>query len=324
MYFYLTGVDYKRAPLSAREDIYRRRVEILDFWAGKCPGRAEALFTCNRIEIYGVAEDSAGAFNNMRAFAGSFPDFSRQAYFKYGEENVFRHALRLACGLESQLQGELQIADQLEAWSERESFGPLIKSFWKDVILLSKEIRSHSELDKYNDNIASLVYQDIVERVGSEISFGIIVVGTGKVAELFARYRVPRARVDFVSHKNYIRAESLAEISGGAAYLPKDLPGLISEADVIVSAASSPHYIVRKSHFEKITLRHGRRLYMYDLALPRGIEPEAGLVKGVLLRDMDDLEGIFERHNRDKKARIDFASALIERMVKDKEVVYAG
>lgn len=324
MYFYLTGVDYKSAPLKDREGIYRKRKEIIDFCENNHHGSMEALFTCNRIEIYGAAKDREGAFSSTRAFAWSFPDFFRHGYFKYGEEDVFKHALRLASGLESQIQGEFQIVTQLDAWLKKESFSQLIKNFWNDVLLLSKEIRFKAGFDKYNDNIASLIYQDIVKYVGSDASFEVIVAGTGKIAELFAEHRIPQAQIKFISHKNRIKAELLAGISGGAVYLPKDLPELILKADVVVGAASSPHYIIRKNYFDKIGLNHGRRLYLYDLALPRNVEPEAGIIKGVLLQNMDDLTGIFERHNRNKKPLMDFASSLIEKIIENRRVVYAG
>jgi len=325
MYFYLTGVDYKNAPLNIRENIYRKRKDIVDFWQSRLPGGIEALFTCNRIEIYGIAECPEEAFSQASEFNSAFPDFSRRAYFKYGKDEVFRHGLRLSCGLESQFHGELQILNQLEAWSGKESFNLMLKSFWQEIIFLSKRIRIEAGLNTHNDNIAPLVYYDFISRRRSSSgSFEVVVAGTGKIAELFAEYRMPQARLSFVSHKNYVKAESLARISGGKACAFKDLPRLLLEADIFISATSSPHYILGKSHFKDAASGRAHQLYVYDLALPRDIEPGVAGMNGILLNNLEDLGRLFQRRNAGKKNKIKIASGLIEKIVKEQpEAVYA-
>lgn len=324
MYFYLTGVDYKSASLSVRENIYRNRGNIVDFWASGYPGKTEALFTCNRIEIYGAAECPEEAFSHTSEFSKAFPDFSRRAYFKYGNDEVLRHGLRIACGLESQLHGEFQILNQLEAWSGKKSFNLALKSFWQEAIFLSKKIRKDAGLNAYYDNIAPLIYHDFINRKSSSDSFKVVVAGTGKIAELFAGYRISQAHLSFVSHKNYIKAESLASVSGGKAYRFKDLPGLLLGADIFISATSSPHYIFGKSHFKDAASKRARELYVYDLAVPRDIEPEAAGIDGILLNNLEDLDRLFQRRNAEKKNKIDIASDSIEKIVKEQpEAVYA-
>ncbi|MDP2921546.1 MAG: hypothetical protein Q8O12_04165 [Candidatus Omnitrophota bacterium] len=325
MYFYLTGVDYKSAPLSARENIYRKRKGIIDFWQSRHPGKTEALFTCNRIEICGVAESHEEAFKNVAEFNRVFPDFSRRAYFKYGKDEIFRHGLRLACGLESQLHGELQILSQLEAWSGKESFNPALKEFWQEIIFLSEKIRGETGLDTRDDNIAPLVYHDFINRRGPLGPFKVIVAGTGKIAELFARYRMPQAYLSFVAHKNYVKAESLARASGGKAYGFEDLAELLLDADMFVSATSSPHHILGKSHFKEAVSSRAHELYVYDLAVPRDIEPEVAGLDGILLNNLEDLDRLFKKRNIEKKDRINVASDLIENAVRERsEAVYVG
>ncbi|TRZ49872.1 hypothetical protein D4Q80_01200 [bacterium] len=325
MYFYLTGVDYKSAPLSVRENIYRNRGDIINFWASRCSGKTEALFTCNRVEIYGVTECLQEAFSGISKFSMAFPDFSRRAYFKYGKDEVFRHSLRLACGLESQLHGELQILNQLETWSGQGSFNSALKSFWQEIIFLSKKIRSKAGLLTHYDNIAPLIYYDFINHRGSSGLFKAIVVGTGKIAELFAQYRMPQAQLNFISHKNYIKAELLAGISGGKAYTFKELPGLLLEADIFISATSSPHYIFKKIYFEDAISRRVHQLYVYDLALPRDIEPEVAGIDGILLNNLEDLDRLFQMRNIEKKDMTSIASDLIENAVRERsEAVYVG
>ncbi len=317
MYFYLIGIDYKTAPFSARANFYCSRAKFVDFWKAK---EAALLFTCNRIEIYAVSSNADTAFSYITEFSRTFPDFFRYAYIKHGEKEVFRHALRLASGLESQLQGELQIFLQLNIWLKQESFSDSLKKLLEKALILTKYIRLQSGLDKGVDNIAKIVYDDLNKYFSPNKPLEIIVVGTGKIAELLARFHPLRVRLNFAANKNYLKAKELAKISGGEAFLLKDLLPKLLKADVLISATTSPHYVLKKEHFLKASLP----FYIYDLALPPDIEPAVGGLPGIFLQNLDDLKGAIDQFNQRNQESIDFASRLVEETIEEHQgVAYA-
>jgi len=246
MYFYLIGIDYKSPAIDAREELYRDRKAISGFWASREPDGSAVLVTCNRIEIYGVADCADDAFGHIAAFSRDFPIFSKYAYLKSGEAQVFRHALRLASGLESQINGELQILAQLNSWKVISELPFSLKVLWDKAIFSAKNIRNTSGLSEAVSNIAALISGDIAARMAPEEIREIVIIGTGKIAELFAKHRPPKAHLTFVAHKNYQKAETLAIYSGGEVLPLQDLPRIISKADAVISATSSPHYILKK------------------------------------------------------------------------------
>jgi glutamyl-tRNA reductase len=315
MYFYLIGIDHKRAPIDVREGIYHDQKAIADFWMGLDPQGHAILVTCNRLEIYGVALYPDNAFGNIRRFAEHFPDFVRYAYIKYDQAQVFRHSLRLASGLESQLQGEKEILKQLDSWRNTVS-SYSINNMWSSAILISKKIRSTSGLEEDSDNIASLVFDDIRKKLGGSKTYNIIVVGTGKVAEMVAKHRPLEAHIRFAAHKHYNKAKELASRAGGDPIHLKDLPAAIAGADVLICATSSPHYVINKSLLKALTADRGHPLYIYDLAVPRDVEPEIAALDGVFLQNLDDLGSIFSLYNESKRSRVDLASELIEEVLK--------
>jgi len=317
MYFYLIGTDYKTAPLGVRECFYRKRLEIIDFWRAK---EAALLSTCNRIEIYATSNNADTAFGYIAEFSKNFPDFFKYAYIKYAEKEVFQHALRLASGLESQIQGELQIFQQLDNWHRQEYLPFTLDELWERVLSLAKDIRTQSGLNEDRDNIAGVVYADLSKRLKSTQTLEIIVIGTGKIAELLAKYHQPRTRLNFVAHKNYQKAKELARIAQGEAFLLKDLSGLLSEADVLISATSSPHYVLKREDFYNAS----HPFYIYDLALPRDIEPAVRDLPGIFLRNLDDLTEAIHQFNQRNQEKIHFASRLIEGIIEEyPEVAYA-
>ena len=312
MYFYLIGIDYKRATIDVREALYRQRKSISDFWAGCNPGGSAVLVTCNRMEIYAVAKYPDDAFGHIAAFSGKFPYFSKYAYIKFGETQVFRHALRLGSGLESQLNGEKQILAQLNTWRANSTLPFPLEVLWDKAIFLSKKIRSASGLDKDSGNIAALIFDDIIKRMGLEKKHRIVIIGTGKIAEVFAKHGHSKAHLTFVAHKNHQKAQALAQGSGQETVLLQDLPRIITKADILIGATSSPHYVLKKEHFGKYLTGREYPLYIYDLAVPRDVEPAVSGIDGLYLYNLDSLEHLFDRYNRSIQDRVESASGLIE------------
>ena len=319
MYFYLTGVDHKTTPLDVRENIYRRRKDMDDFLTSRSGIEARSLITCNRIEIYAVGENADDVFFNMSGLNRVLPALSGYAYVKRGGKEVARHALRLACGLESQLRGEYQIFTQLKAWAGKEDFPCELGGLWHDVLASAERIRAFSGLKESRRNIADIVLDDLKKNSGIKDPPEIIVVGTGKIAELIARRGKTGARLNFIAHKNHVKAVSLAEVSGGRAFSFGDISELSCHADAVISATSSPHYVLKKEHFLGMIEKRKKPLYVYDLAFPRDVEPAVGSVDGVFLKNLRDLDAAILEVNRSQQEQVDLAAELVEETLEKRE-----
>ncbi|MBU4376599.1 MAG: hypothetical protein KKD29_03880 [Candidatus Omnitrophica bacterium] len=325
MHFYLIGIDYKTTPIDARDVIYRNRKLILKFWESAYAERAEAIVTCNRIEIYGVSQNAQEAEKALNGFYESAPDFSKHAHVKHGRQDVFRHALRVASGLESQLRGETEILAQIKRWRSGHYGHPSLKSLWDEVILFAENIRLRYGLNYQSDNIATVVFEDLAKRLPSNETAKILVIGTGKIAELIAKHRQTAFHITFVAHKNRDKAEALARESGGDALLLSNLTQAIPAVFAVISATSSPHHILKRGHFSNALNSRSVPLYLYDLAVPRDIEPSVGGIDGIFLQNLDDLGKIFEKYNERRQKSVDAASKAIEEIIsRQKENVYAS
>ncbi len=312
MFFYLTGVDYRSAPIEIREEILRQRREIKDFWQRENPRNSAILVTCNRLEIYEAADSADEGLSHLRAFSTKFPIVSRYAYTIYSKREIFRHALRLACGLQSQIKGEGQILIQLNNWIETNSFPESLKQLWERALLAAGQIRKDSGLDGIKTDIGKLILDDIDRRINSGDRLKIVVIGTGKIAELFAKRNRAEREIYFVANKNFLKASLLAENTGGKAAQFKDLSTLVPEADVIISATSSPHQVIKRIDFAGGLDRRIDTLLIYDLAIPRDVDPDLSNIEGISLWNLNDLDKIFARYNQSIQEQIMMASKLAE------------
>ncbi len=298
MHFFLIGLDYKSASLKQREEVYKKRNFIASLLKDHLPGRAAVLTTCNRAEIYGWAHNSYELDETIKILSVYLNDFFKTGYLKLNNKEVFLHSLRLASGLESQLKGEIQILEQLTGWYSQTAFPIVLKRFWNDVIVLAREIRLESGLSHQVSNIAALVIDDILSSLKDKVSLEIALIGTGKVAELFVNQANDNITLNFVAHKNFLKAKYLAGECSGKAKTFADLPGLILRVDAVISATTSPHYILENKHFSGLIDKRESPLFVYDLALPRDVNPEVGISNNIVLRNQGDLTELFEKNNK--------------------------
>lgn len=296
MIFYAIGIDYKNTHLALRELVYSQRAAIMRFW--KQPGReAEVLFTCNRIEIYAVSRSQAVLEKDIYSFKRSFFPFFEQAYLKLGLEEVIGHALRLALGLESQILAEKQIFLQLNSWVRKEPFSWPIKTVWLEVLAVAEKLRQELDSGRATSSLSDIVLEDLILNTGWSSKKKVLVVGTGKVAKDFSETKFPDIELYFFARKRIKKARRLAKNSAAKAFLLEDLSRELLDADGLVTATSSPHYILRKEFLAKALGLRKRSLYIYDLALPRDIEPQAAAIPGVFLKNLEDLAENFKRYN---------------------------
>ncbi len=316
MILYLIGISYKEAPLSLRESIYSARKEIIEFWQ-KLGKDHVVLFTCNRVELYGVSEYILSVAKAIELFHIRFPWISERSYVKYGTEEVAEHALRLACGLESQVIGEKEILEQLNSWIRQASFPLVLRNVWNDVLGKVESIRIKSGLKGVKANIATIIFKDLTRYKD------VVIVGTGKIAKVFAENKPDGINLYFVARKKHKRARQLASQSGGHAILLDELENLLLKADVLISATSSPHHVLKKGHFLNIVKKRNKPIYLYDLAVPRDIDPDVGNIPGIFLQNLDDLNIIFEQHKRGLNSYIKRAELLVRDHYKEKDNVYS-
>jgi glutamyl-tRNA reductase len=320
---YLIGIDYAKAHRKIIDSVYAERKNIAAFWSGISGIQSVLLLTCNRLEVYIAATDAPKARNHINLFLRRFPQFCSHGYIRLDDREVFRHALSLASGLESQLKGEQQILEQLESWIAKEYFPGMLKSFWGKAIFFARDIRATSGLNNPDYNIARLVANDFAKFKVTTNKLKVIIIGTGKIARLFALLRDIRIEILFVAHKNILTAKKLADYSGGRQISFKELKDEIFDAQVLVSATSSPHLVLRKGDLPPEIFNRKDPLYIYDLAFPFDIDPEVGRLINVVLNNLENLGELFEKHNRIIRHQLDHAQFLVEETVAQYEgIIY--
>ena len=165
----VVGLSHRSAPLEVRETLAvpREKVGEAALRIREEAGLAEAMLlsTCNRVEVYGRAEEpkaEAVAEALCRVHAREPRELEAHLYKLEGEEAV-RHAFRVAASLDSMVIGEPQILGQVkEAYERAEAAGALgsvLNALRNRSLAAAKRARTETGIGRNAVSISSVAVE---------------------------------------------------------------------------------------------------------------------------------------------------------------------
>jgi glutamyl-tRNA reductase len=308
------GLNHRTAPLDLLERMAVGDAQLPKALHDLCTrehiSEALVLSTCNRTEVYAVAERFHGAYSDIRGFLADFsflpPDeFADHLYVHYDTAAV-SHLLAVTSGLDSAVLGESEIQGQVKvAWErarDEGTAGPALNLLLRHALEAGKRARTETGIAR---NIASVSHAAVAmadERLGGVAGKTVLVLGAGDMGEgmAVALAGAGVARV-LVANRTPARAAELAARVGGEPVPLVDLPRHLGDADLLLTSTGSQVPLVTAGDVGPIMAgRSGRPLLVVDIAVPRDVDPGVAEVPGVTLLDMDDLRafaaaGVAER-----------------------------
>jgi glutamyl-tRNA reductase len=117
-----------------------------------------------------------------------------------------------------------------------------------------------------------------------------------------------------VMGRNAAKAQQVASEVGGLSRTLADLTASLSEADVVVTSTSAPHYVVTKELVSGVRRsRRGRSLFFIDLAVPRDVDPRVAELDGIFLYNIDDFSRIVAESLASREREYEAAEGIITR-----------
>ena len=323
----LLGVSHHTAPVDLRErvDFSRRGVTEALRELAACPSPAEAvvLTTCNRAEIYVACEDTETTRRDLARFMSRFHDvpehdLAPHLYVRTGDD-VARHLFRVAAGLDSLVVGEPQIFGQVKdayaiASGERRT-GALLNKLFTWSFAVGKRVRADTGLGEGAVSVSYTAISLARKIFGSLKDLTVLIVGAGEMAELTATHlQSQQVRRIAVTSRTLARADALARKVDGTAVAWTAIGDELLEADIVITATGASVPIISATTIGRVMrARLNRPLFMFDIGLPRDVEPAAGQLEQVFLYDIDDLRSIVSEN----LARRQEQTARAEAMVSD-------
>ncbi len=323
MKFFAAGISFKTAPVGLREQFAVRpddRAGVgLELKEAFGLSEVVLLWTCNRVEIYGVGQHLKDNVRAMFQRLTSTPlEPGTHLYCCEGDVAV-RHLFSVAGGLDSMVIGETQITGQVKnAYTAAHAAGltgHVLNRLFQKALQTAKEIRTRTTIGRGSSSVGGVAVGH-AERVfgGGLNGRQVLVIGAGRMAACCLQHLLKKeAGSVLVANRSYERARAMAAEFNGQAIAFARCVEALSETDIVISSTGSPETVIRRPDVESaLRRRSARPLLIIDIAVPRDVEPDVGQLDGVHLHDIDALEATARKTLRHRRRDLALCASIIE------------
>lgn len=322
---YCISISHKAAPLLIREkfafSLEQQKAFSKKVVNDKHVSGCIVLSTCNRSEVYFTGDKKAVAV--MEDEIANFKDLQKSEVLKYyrvyGVKQAAHHLFQVASGLDSMVIGEDEILGQVkkayQTALEIKTTDYELNILFHSAITSAKKVKSLTLLSKTPISIGTLVAHEIFNFPKKDKK--VLIIGlTGKMGTIIMKNVAHRSDVELTGttrqhgyHMSVVSKEiKIIHYSERYDY--------INEADIIISATTSPHYTLTYDEVVKAATVAKKRLFI-DLAVPSDIDGQIGLIEDTKLYDIDYFEVLSKQNNETKLKEVEKGQLIIEEEVEN-------
>ena len=296
------GISHRRAPVElierlafAEEELPKAYRRALD---DEAIGEAVILSTCNRVEVYGsVTAYHAGFLALKRLLCephGVDPIEVSEPLYSHFEDDACRHLFAVAAGLDSMVTGEPQILSQVRQAHRRASgegaTGPGVTALFHAAARAGRRVRAETGLGAAPDAFVRAGLGLADEDIGGLEGKRAVVIGAGQMAALAVKQLRHRGVGSVrVLNRSPERARVIAQRSDAEHGDLSELSEAIRHADVVISATGATGLLIHASTVREAMAGRTNPMFIFDMAVPRDVEPSVSGIEGVRLVDIDGL-----------------------------------
>ncbi|HQV58207.1 MAG TPA: glutamyl-tRNA reductase, partial [Ilumatobacteraceae bacterium] len=258
---------------------------------------AAILSTCNRTEVYAVAERFHGAYGDIRDFFCELGDLDaaelQPHLYSQHDQAAVAHLFEVAAGLDSALIGESEILGQVRtAWevAQREGgSGATLNLLFRHAVQTGKRARTETTIGRGTASVSHAAVEMAAERLGSLDGKRVMVIGAGEMGAGIAKALTSAGNcMVTVTSRTTERADTLAKRVGGRTVPFDALAGELATADVLLTCTGSPAPLVDRALLET-SRPAGGPLLVVDIAVPRDVDAAVAELADVTVLNLDDL-----------------------------------
>ena len=351
----VVGANHRTAPLELLErmavtgDRLPKLLHALD--GADDITEVVVLATCNRTEVYVVAERFHAAYSQVRDFFSDLtfltPDRFSECLYVEHDDRAVQHLFEVAAGLDSAVPGEHEILGQVRtAWDIARAEGTSRRSLnllFRHALEVGKRARSETRISHHVTSVSQAAVIMAGERLGATRGSGeaavepncagarpaiglagrrAVVVGAGSMARGMARFLADAYLEELViANRTEPRAVALAEsLADSATGRPGTIDGVgldqldevLAKVDVVFTATDSTEAVVSAAQLSAAVAGSSRSVLVVDVGMPRDVEPAAAHVEGIELLDMAAVADLTEASLAARRAEADAVREIVE------------
>ena len=319
--FYVIGISYKKADAKLRGSFSLSPTKRADLLTKAKSIGIEGLLatsTCNRTEIYGVADNPTVLIDLLcENSGGSKKSFNDVAYVLKDKEAI-SHMFRVGAGLDSQILGDFEIISQIKTAAKISKKYKLLDAFLErlvnSVLQASKQIKNETKLSSGATSVSFASVQFILNSVSDINKKNILLFGTGKIGRNTCKNLVKHTKNEHITliNRTLEKAEKLA---GKFKVLAKNYNHLqeeIAKADILIVATGAQNPTI-----DKELILSKKDLLILDLSVPKNVNDNVKSLPNVSLTHLDELSSLTDKTLKERQDQIPQAISIINKIQDD-------
>jgi len=304
----LLGINFKLATVELREAIAKAAQSVFARGAGL---PAVLLSTCNRTEIYFCSSDLAESHIELLARLRSeveYP-FEQKIYSFFGWD-AFVHLARVSSGLDSAVVGESDIQRQVKLAYQTAARVRRLPSqmhyIFQKSLRIGKKVRTAHPVGGQMADVESVILQEAQRAFPDLAERRLLFVGASEInAKVLNHFKRSEIGEIVLCNRSLDRALEWADEKRVDLCDWHHL-GRWVDYDLVVVGTKYPDFLLT----ERDLPGDGRRRLIFDLAVPRNVDPRVG--REAVLLNIDQVDRMVERERRFKAAQIQEMEELVE------------
>ncbi len=237
-----------------------------------------------------------------------------EMYWGDGEipHHIASHLFSVVSGLESSLIGETAIQGQVKSCyqdsaNSHQLSGSLHKLF-QHALHVGKRVRTESAISEGAMSHSQAVIECLIREKVPLKNALITMLGINKLNEDIIRFLQAKGALSiFLGNRYYEKAQHLAEIYDCKAFRFDEMKSFLAHTNVLITATSAPHLIVRPEHISP-----EQKMLIIDLAFPRDVDERIGEMPNVTLYNLEDMKRIVDQNKAARYLQMEKAKEIIE------------
>ena len=326
------GLNHRTASVELRErmSFSKEQAREISTWIRSSGLLKESLIlsTCNRTELYGVPDGSAGdraelVEQALMSYHDLQPENVNGSLYRYLGRDAIRHIYRVASGLDSMLLGEAEILGQVRmAYANAHDHGAtgrVLNRLFQSAIEVGRRVRTDTGIGVHPMSVAFAGVKLAERTLSSLKNRRALILGAGTTSEKVLRHLCDRGIQHVrILNRTAAHAKALAERYQGEVVPWEKLRESLDWPDLIVaSVASSEPVLTRAVLRQAVANRNNRALMLIDLGVPRNVASDVGNLEGVCLYNIDDLKEIVLQNMRARQREVPRAEAIVEEHIEN-------
>lgn len=326
----IVGLSHKTAPVEVREKLSIPEPQYDQAIADLCryPHIQEVavLSTCNRLEIYLVAEEAEKGIQDIIQFLADHSKlpigYLRQYLFMLLQQDAVMHLMRVASGLDSLVLGEGQILAQVKQChklgQQHKGIGRILNQLFKQALTAGKRVRTETSIGTGAVSISSAAVELAQMKVQNLASCRVGILGAGKMSRLLVQHLLSKGATNIsIVNRSRERAQELAKQFPDANLHLRTMPEameVVCHSDIIFTSTSATEPILDRAKLE-LHLDPSQHLMLFDIAVPRNVAADVNELPNVKAFNVDDLKAVVAQNQEARRQMAMEAEVLLDEEV---------